>query len=47
MILESGFESLLQQKILPPADIGTNLQMLLRWIHFLAGITLARAALFL
>ncbi len=38
MILESSFV-LLQQKILPPSDVGTNVQMLLRWIHFLAGIT--------
>jgi uncharacterized membrane protein len=30
---------LFQQKILPPSDVGSNLQMLLRWIHFLAGIT--------
>jgi len=28
----------LQAKILPPSDVGTNVQMLLRWIHFLAGI---------
>lgn len=39
MILESSFVFLLQEKILPPSDVGTNLQMLLRWIHFLAGIT--------
>ncbi|MBI4482201.1 MAG: urate hydroxylase PuuD [Acidobacteria bacterium] len=30
---------LLQVQILPPSDVGSNLQMLLRWIHFLAGIT--------
>src|SRR3989442_14186267 len=30
---------LFQQKILPPSDVGSNLQMLLRRIHFLAGIT--------
>lgn len=30
---------LLQAKILPPSDLGTNVQLLLRWIHFLAGIT--------
>ena len=30
---------LFQQKILPPSDISTNVQILLRWIHFLAGIT--------
>ncbi|MBI4462438.1 MAG: urate hydroxylase PuuD [Acidobacteria bacterium] len=30
---------LLQQKVLPPSDVGTNFQMLLRWVHFLAGIT--------
>ena len=39
MILASGFEYLLQQMVLPPSDLSTNLQMLLRWIHFLAGIT--------
>lgn len=26
-------------KVLPPADPGTNIQMALRWLHFLAGIT--------
>lgn len=31
--------SLFQAKLLPPSDLDTNLQMLLRWIHFLAGIT--------
>ncbi len=30
---------LLQHKVLPPSDVGTNVQILLRWIHFLAGIT--------
>ena len=30
---------LFQQKIMPPSDVGTNLQIVLRWIHFLAGIT--------
>ncbi len=30
---------LLVEKVLPPSDLGTNLQLLLRWIHFLAGIT--------
>ncbi len=39
MINVNGLACLLQQKILPPSDVGSNLQMLLRWIHFLAGIT--------
>jgi uncharacterized membrane protein len=39
MILASGFEYLPQQMVLPPSDLSTNVQMLLRWIHFLAGIT--------
>jgi len=30
---------LLQQKVLPPTDFDTNLQLILRSIHFLAGIT--------
>lgn len=29
----------LQAKVLLPTDTSTNIQMLLRWIHFLAGIT--------
>jgi uncharacterized membrane protein len=28
-----------QTKILPPSDVGSNLQILLRWIHLIAGIT--------
>jgi uncharacterized membrane protein len=28
-----------QAKVLPPSDVSSNLQMLLRWIHILAGIT--------
>ncbi len=39
MINVNGLACLLQHKILPPSDVGSNLQMLLRWIHFLAGIT--------
>ncbi len=35
----SGVAYFLQQKIMPPSDVGTNAQLLLRWIHFLAGIT--------
>lgn len=34
-----SFLTLLQTKILPPSDVGTNVQILLRWIHILAGIT--------
>jgi len=30
---------LLVEKVMPPSDLGTNLQLVLRWIHFLAGIT--------
>ncbi len=30
---------LFQQKIMPPSDTGTVVQIVLRWIHFLAGIT--------
>jgi uncharacterized membrane protein len=29
----------LQAKVLPPSDLGSNVQLVLRWIHFLAGIT--------
>ena len=29
----------LQAKVLPPSDLGTNVQLVLRWIHFVAGIT--------
>lgn len=32
------FGSLLLQDVLPPNDFTTNVQMLLRWVHFLAGI---------
>ncbi len=39
MIDTNALAFLLQQKVLPPSDVGSNLQMLLRWIHFLAGIT--------
>ena len=28
-----------QARILPPSDLGSNLQILLRFIHLLAGIT--------
>lgn len=31
--------TLFVEKVLPPSDAGTNFQMLLRWVHFLAGIT--------
>ncbi len=31
--------SVLQSRIVPPEDVTTNVQMLLRWIHLLAGIT--------
>ena len=29
----------LQAKVLPPSDLGSNVQLVLRWIHFVAGIT--------
>jgi uncharacterized membrane protein len=28
-----------QARVLPPSDVGTNVQILLRWIHLLAGVT--------
>ena len=31
--------SFLQSRVLPPGDMGTNLQVFLRWIHVVAGIT--------
>lgn len=30
---------ILQAKVLPPSDVSSNVQILLRWIHILAGIT--------
>lgn len=39
MIDAIGLAFLLQRKILPPSDLGSNIDMVLRWIHFLAGIT--------
>ena len=33
------FAVLLQQEVLPPMDLTTNVYMILRWLHFLAGIT--------
>lgn len=31
--------ALLQARILPPSDLGSNLQLGLRWVHLVAGIT--------
>lgn len=30
---------LLPTRILPPSDVGTNVQLLLRWLHIVSGIT--------
>ena len=34
-----AFLLFLQAKIMPPSDPGSIVQILLRWIHLLAGIT--------
>jgi uncharacterized membrane protein len=39
MALATALAIVLMLQVLPPSDRGTNIQMLLRWIHFLAGIT--------
>jgi uncharacterized membrane protein len=39
MIDPSALCAFVSAKILPPSDLSSNLQLLLRWIHFLAGIT--------
>ncbi len=35
----TDFVFLWQSKILPPSDLGSNVDMALRWLHFLFGIT--------
>jgi len=39
MIDGNALAYLLQTKVLPPSDLGTNVQLVLRWSHFVAGIT--------
>lgn len=39
MIDLNALAALLQAKVLPPDDVGSNLDILLRWVHILAGIT--------
>lgn len=39
MMDAGAWVGLLVEKVMPPSDVSTNVQIVLRWLHFLAGIT--------